>query len=83
MSMQGSSRQNKRPFCVTPFVTIGICSPLAEQAAAKTTLLNAFIRQLTDQYPNERIVIIDDTAEIQCTAEASDILNSTDEGGGL
>ena len=35
----------------------------------KTTLLNAFIRQLTDQYPNERIVIIEDTAEIQCTAK--------------
>jgi P-type conjugative transfer ATPase TrbB len=35
----------------------------------KTTLLNAFIRQLTDQYPSERLVIIEDTAEIQCTAK--------------
>ena len=34
----------------------------------KTTLLNAFIRQLTDQYPSERLVIIEDTAEIQCAA---------------
>jgi P-type conjugative transfer ATPase TrbB len=34
----------------------------------KTTLLNALIRELTDQYPNERIVIIEDTAEIQCAA---------------
>jgi P-type conjugative transfer ATPase TrbB len=35
----------------------------------KTTLLNAFIRQLTDQYPSERLVIIEDTAEIQCAAK--------------
>jgi type IV secretion system protein TrbB len=35
----------------------------------KTTLLNAFIRQLTDQYPSERLVIIEDTAEIQCAAQ--------------
>jgi type IV secretion system protein TrbB len=34
----------------------------------KTTLLNALIRELTNQYPNERIVIIEDTAEIQCAA---------------
>lgn len=34
----------------------------------KTTLLNALIRQLTDQYPTERLVIIEDTAEIQCAA---------------
>jgi P-type conjugative transfer ATPase TrbB len=35
----------------------------------KTTLLNALIRQLTDQYPTERLVIIEDTAEIQCAAK--------------
>ena len=37
--------------------------------SGKTTLLNAFIRQLTDQYPSERLVIIEDTAEIQCAAK--------------
>jgi len=35
----------------------------------KTTLLNALIHDLTDQYPSERIVIIEDTAEIQCAAK--------------
>jgi type IV secretion system protein TrbB len=35
----------------------------------KTTLLNALIRELTDQYPTERLVIIEDTAEIQCAAK--------------
>jgi type IV secretion system protein TrbB len=37
--------------------------------SGKTTLLNAFIRELTDQYPSERLVIIEDTAEIQCAAK--------------
>jgi P-type conjugative transfer ATPase TrbB len=35
----------------------------------KTTLLNALIHELTDQYSNERLVIIEDTAEIQCAAK--------------
>src|SRR3984957_17665529 len=35
----------------------------------KTTLLNAFIRQLTDQYPSERLVIIEVTAEIKGAAK--------------
>ena len=35
----------------------------------KTTLLNALILPLTDQFPNERLVIIEDTAEIQCAAK--------------
>jgi type IV secretion system protein TrbB len=37
--------------------------------AAKTTLLNALIREVTDQFPAERLVIIEDTAEIQCAAK--------------
>jgi type IV secretion system protein TrbB len=35
----------------------------------KTTLLNALIREVTDQFPAERLVIIEDTAEIQCAAK--------------
>ena len=35
----------------------------------KTTLLNALIQELTDQFPNERLIIIEDTAEIQCSAK--------------
>ena len=37
--------------------------------SGKTTLLNALIRELTDQSPNERLVIIEDTSEIQCAAK--------------
>jgi type IV secretion system protein TrbB len=35
----------------------------------KTTLLNALIREVTDQFSAERLVIIEDTAEIQCAAK--------------
>lgn len=35
----------------------------------KTTLLNALIRELTRQYPNERLIIVEDTAELQCVAK--------------
>jgi type IV secretion system protein TrbB len=37
--------------------------------SGKTTVLNALIHELTIQFPNERLVIIEDTAEIQCSAE--------------
>jgi type IV secretion system protein VirB11 len=50
-------------------VIIAIFSRSAGPEAEKTTLLNAFIRRLTDQYPTERLVIIEDTAEIQCAAK--------------
>jgi len=32
----------------------------------KSTLLNAMIKELTNQFPNERLIIIEDTAELQC-----------------
>jgi len=35
----------------------------------KTTLVNALIQELTDQYPAERIVIIEDTGELRCPAK--------------
>jgi P-type conjugative transfer ATPase TrbB len=33
----------------------------------KSTLLNGLIHELTQQYPNERLIIIEDTAELQCS----------------
>ncbi len=35
----------------------------------KTTLVNAIIREMTVSHPRERVCIIEDTGEIQCTAE--------------
>jgi type IV secretion system protein VirB11 len=35
----------------------------------KTTLTNALIHELTDQFPDERLVIIEDTGELQCSAK--------------
>jgi P-type conjugative transfer ATPase TrbB len=37
--------------------------------SGKTTLLNALLDGMVEANPNERFVIIEDTAEIQCTAE--------------
>jgi type IV secretion system protein VirB11 len=37
--------------------------------SGKTTLLNALILAAQNMFPNERFVIIEDTAEIQCDAE--------------
>ena len=37
--------------------------------SGKTTFLNGSIRELTDQFPTERLIIIEDTAEIQCAAK--------------
>jgi type IV secretion system protein VirB11 len=35
----------------------------------KTTLTNAIIHEMTELFPHERLVIIEDTAELQCKAE--------------
>lgn len=35
----------------------------------KTTLINAIIHEMVSQFPNERLVIIEDTGEIQCAAQ--------------
>ena len=37
--------------------------------SGKTTLVNALIHELTDQFPDERIVIIEDTGELRCVAK--------------
>lgn len=37
--------------------------------SGKTTLINAVIKEMTDQNDRERIVIIEDTGELQCSAK--------------
>jgi Flp pilus assembly CpaF family ATPase len=37
--------------------------------SGKTTLVNAIINQMVIQDPTERVFIIEDTGEIQCSAE--------------
>lgn len=37
-------------------------------SSGKTTLLNALIREMVRQFPDERFVTIEDTRELQCTA---------------
>jgi type IV secretion system protein TrbB len=36
--------------------------------SGKTTLANALLREITEHYPDERIVVLEDTVELQCTA---------------
>lgn len=44
----------------------------------KTTLTNAVLRELVDLTPEHRLVILEDTAEIQCAAENHVVLHTTD-----
>ena len=44
----------------------------------KTTLTNAIIDQMVKATPDHRLVIIEDTAEIQCAAENAVIMRATD-----
>ncbi len=37
--------------------------------SGKTTLINAVIQDMVAQFPNERVIIIEDTGEIQCSAK--------------
>jgi type IV secretion system protein VirB11 len=46
--------------------------------SGKTTLTNAIIDQMVNASPRHRLVIIEDTAEIQCTAENAVLLRATD-----
>lgn len=46
--------------------------------SGKTTLTNAIIDHIVRVSPRHRLVIIEDTAEIQCTAENAVILRTTD-----
>jgi type IV secretion system protein TrbB len=36
--------------------------------SGKTTLANALLREMTERYPDERIVVLEDTVELQCMA---------------
>ncbi|WP_420340698.1 P-type conjugative transfer ATPase TrbB [Roseibium sp.] len=44
----------------------------------KTTLTNAIIAEMVSVAPNHRLVILEDTAEIQCTARNAVILHTSD-----
>ncbi|CAA6815271.1 MAG: Conjugative transfer protein TrbB [uncultured Sulfurovum sp.] len=46
--------------------------------SGKTTLANAIIDGIVQQTPNDRVVIIEDTAEIQCAAKNAVILRTSD-----
>lgn len=45
--------------------------------SGKTTLTNAIIREMVNQDPLERIVIIEDTGEIQCAAQNAVLFNTS------
>jgi type IV secretion system protein VirB11 len=46
--------------------------------SGKTTLANAIIAEIVDQAPNDRLVILEDTAEIQCAADNAVSLHTSD-----
>ena len=45
--------------------------------SGKTTLCNAIIHEMTRQFPDERIAIIEDTGEIQCAATNALLFNTS------
>lgn len=47
--------------------------------SGKTTLINAIIKEMSDQNPRERVVIIEDTGELQCEAVNFVQMRSTEE----
>ena len=47
-------------------------------STGKTTLTNAILAELVETTPEHRLVILEDTAEIQCAAENHVILHTTD-----
>ena len=46
--------------------------------SGKTTLTNAIIAEIVERTPEHRLIIIEDTAEIQCAAENAVVLRATD-----
>lgn len=46
--------------------------------SGKTTLANAIIAEIADAAPDDRIIVLEDTAEIQCPAENIVALHSSD-----
>ena len=47
--------------------------------SGKTTLCNAVLLEMSEQFPRERIVVLEDTAELQCRAEDHLALRTSDE----
>lgn len=47
--------------------------------SGKTTLTNAIIEYMAQAWPKERLVIIEDTAELQCKSDNNVILRATDQ----
>jgi type IV secretion system protein VirB11 len=45
--------------------------------SGKTTLANALLKEITDVFPSERIVILEDTVELQCAAQDHLALRTT------
>ena len=45
----------------------------------KTTLANAVLNQIVDVFPDDRIIILEDTQELQCTAKHKEFMRSSDE----
>ena len=46
--------------------------------SGKTTLTNAILAEIVDHAPDDRLVILEDTAEIQCAAENAVCLHTSD-----
>jgi len=46
--------------------------------SGKTTLTNAILAEIVDHAPDDRLVILEDTAEIQCAAENAICLHTSD-----
>ncbi|MDH4440749.1 MAG: P-type conjugative transfer ATPase TrbB [Rhizobium sp.] len=46
--------------------------------SGKTTLANAIINEIVNSTPEDRLVILEDTAEIQCAAENAVLLHTSD-----
>jgi type IV secretion system protein VirB11 len=46
--------------------------------SGKTTLANALIAEIVEHWPDDRLVILEDTAEIQCTASNTVALHTSD-----
>lgn len=45
--------------------------------SGKTTLANALLKEITDLFPRDRIVILEDTVELRCSADDSLALRTT------
>lgn len=47
--------------------------------SGKTTLCNALLKEMTDLFPEERIVVLEDTGELQCAADDHLQLRTSDD----